>query len=319
MINSGETTIGQKTKKQQIEDRVRMLLVDNGFQEMCSYSFIGKKELDKCNILEDHQLYENAVKVKNPLGEDFSIMRPTMLSSILQSLATNYSRKNKNVSLFEIGRTFLDREKNLEKEELSEEIFNISFGAYGEDVDFYTIKNIIENILEVTGIARYNLEKENLDVSMHPGKTAKILVGSDVIATFGEVHPGVVERYDIGEKVYFAVMDLDKLVKYGKQNKKYSPVPKYPAIERDMAIIIDEDTEVGEIEKIALNKCKNILESTEIFDIYRNEKLGENKKSVAYSLKFRATDRTLTDDEVNASMNEIVEALQKELNAELRR
>ncbi|MCL2355458.1 MAG: hypothetical protein FWC68_06365 [Oscillospiraceae bacterium] len=290
-----------------------MLLVDNGYQEMYAYSFLSKKELDKCNINDEY------IKIKNPLGEDFSVMRPIMLPSMLQSLALNYSRKNKNVNLFEVGRTFLDREGKIEKEELPEEVFNISFGAYGENVDFYAVKNLVENILEVAGVFRYNLEKETSNASMHPGKTAKISVGKDIVAIFGEVHPRVTENYDISEKVYFGVVDLDKLTKYGKTNKKYTQVPKYPAIERDLAIIINEDVEVGEIAKIATKKCKNILESVEIFDIYRNEKLGENKKSVAFSLTFRDASKTLIDEEVNGLMGEIIAELKTMLGAELRK
>lgn len=319
LINAGQSTLGQKNKKQSLEDRIKMLLVDNGYQEMYAYSFISKKDYEKCNIGEENDLLKYAIKVKNPLGEDFSIMRTTMLPSIMGSISTNFSRKNKNVGLFEIGRTFIDRKGNVEKGEIPEEIFNISFGIYGDNTDFYTIKNLVTNILEIANITRYNLERETNDVSMHPGKTAKISVGKDVITVFGEVHPAVTENYGVNEKVYFANIDLDKITKYGKSNKKYTEVPKYPAIERDLAIIIDEYIEVQNIEKIATKRCKNLLESIEIFDIYRNEKLGENKKSVAFSLKFRSGDKTLTDDEINGMMEAIISDLEKELNAELRK
>ena len=317
---SSENTIGQKNKKQALEDRIKMLLVDNGYQEMYAYSFISKKDYEKCNISEENSLLKNAIKVKNPLGEDFSIMRTTTLPSLLTSISTNYARKNKDVGLFEIGRTFIDTKGNIEKGEIPEEIFNISFANYGINADFYIIKNLIENILTISNIARYNIEKEEADESMHPGKTAKILIGKDVIAVFGEVHPLVLENYGVGDKVVFANLDLEKLTKYGKSNKKYSPIPKYPAVERDMAITIKEEIEVGEIEKIAIKRCKNLLESIEIFDIYRDkEKLGADKKSVAYSLKFRSGDKTLTDDEINGMMAAIISDLEKELGAELRK
>jgi len=318
LINA-ESTIGQRNKKQALEDRIKQLLVDNGYQEMYSYSFLSKKDLEKCNIFEDSSLYKNAVKLKNPLGEDFSIMRPSMMPVVMQSIATNYARKNKNVNLFEIGRTFLDNSHNIEKGELPEEIFNISFASYGTEVDFYSIKNLVQNILEISNISKYNIEKETSDKSMHPGKTANISVGKDVIAAFGEVHPAVTENYGINEKVYFATVDLDKLAKYGKSNKKYSEIPKYPAVERDIAVTIDEDVPVGQIENIITKRCKNTLESLEIFDIYRNEKLGENKKSVAYNLRFRIAERTLTDDEVNGIMETVVSDLERELGAELRK
>ncbi|MCL2341636.1 MAG: phenylalanine--tRNA ligase subunit beta [Firmicutes bacterium] len=318
LINA-ESTIGEKNKKQALEDRIKQVLVDNGYQEMYSYNFLSKKDLEKCNIFEDNDLYKNCVRLKNPLGEDFSIMRPAMVPVIMQAMQTNYSRKNKNVSLFEIGRTFQDSSHNIEKGELPEEIFNIAFASYGKGADFYIIKNLVENILEISNIAKYTVEKETGDASMHLGKTAKILVGRDTIAVFGEVHPGVTENYGINEKVYFAVTDLDKLTKYGKSNKKYSEIPKYPAVERDIAVIVDEDIEVSQIENVIAKRAKNTLESLEIFDIYRSEKLGENKKSVAYNLKFRVADRTLTDDEVSGIMEAAFSDLERELNAELRK
>ena len=153
---------------------------------------------------------------------------------------------------------------------------------------------------------------------MHPGKTAKILIGKDTIAVFGEVHPGVLDNYDIKEKVYYAEIDLAKFAKYGRDAKKYTPIPKYPAVERDIAIVVDEEIEVGKIESIISKKAKNILEEAKLFDVYRNEKLGENKKSVAYGLTFRAADRTLTDDEIKNTMEAIIKELEVTLGAELR-
>ena len=318
LINA-ESTIGGKNKKQILEDRIKGLLVDNGYREMYSYGFISEKDLDKCNISKDDTIAKSAIKLKNPLGEDFSIMRPIMIPTTLQSIATNYSRKNKNVKLFEIGRVFADLDGNVEKHELPEERVNIAIATYGDKEDFYTMKNLVDNILEISNIKRYDIEKESNLPYMHPGKAAKILVGKDIIATLGEVHPAVVDNYAIGEKVYFCVLDLEKLTRYGKDNKKYSPIPKYPAVERDIAMIIGEDVEVGQIEKVIGKRAKDILESIELFDIYRNEKLGENKKSVAYSLKFRTMEKTLTDDEVNGMMDAIISDLERELGAELRK
>ena len=244
-------------------------------------------------------------------------MRTSMMPTVMQSIATNYNKKNKDVALFEIGKTYVDEKNNIKQNELPLETEQIAFAIYGKNADFYIVKGIIENILQVSNIARYQIERENA-LNLHPGKSAKILIGKDSIASFGEVHPEVLENYGINEKVYYAVLDLEKFAKYGKSNKKYTPIPKYPAVERDIAIVVDEDIEVGQIESIISKKAKNILERAKLFDIYRSDKLGENKKSVAYELIFRAQDRTLTDDEIKNTMEVITKELQITLGAELR-
>ncbi len=311
LINA-ESTVGSKTKVQKLQDRIKELLVTKGFSEMYSFSFMGEEDFEKCRLDSS-----KAIKIKNPLGENYSLMRTSMMPTVLQSMATNYNKKNKDVNLFEIGKIYEDNENNIEKNELPVETEKIAFAVYGENADFYIIKGIMENILELSNIARYQLERE-IKENMHPGKTAKILIGKDTIATFGEVHPQVLENYDIGERVYFAEIDLQKFAKYGKDNKKYTPIPKYPAVERDIAIVVDEDIEVGKIESVISKKAKNILETAKLFDVYRSEKLGANKKSVAYGLIFRAADRTLTDDEIKNTMEAIVKELQVSLGAELR-
>ena len=162
------------------------------------------------------------------------------------------------------------------------------------------------------------IRKEESKLSYHPGRAANICVGKDTIITFGEIHPIVQENYGIGEKVYLAEIHTDKILKYAAKEKKYTPIPKYPAVERDIAIIVDEEVEVGEIERVISKKCRKVLEELKLFDVYRSEKLGENKKSVAYAIKFRAEDRTLTEDEINTYMNTIINDLEKELKASLR-
>ena len=189
----------------------------------------------------------------------------------------------------------------------------------GDDIDFYSLKGIMENILEVSNVNHYDIEKETKNSSYHPGRCANIKVGKDIIATLGEVHPEVLDNYMISKKTYLLEVNITKLTKYSKSNKKYVEVPKFPAVERDIAIIVDEQIEVGQIEKIVTKKAKKLLESINLFDIYRNEKLGKNKKSVAYSLIFRDKNKTLSDEEVNQVMNDIINELTNKLNAELRR
>lgn len=311
LINA-ESTVGEKNKLQKLQDKVKELLVIKGFSEMYSFSFLAENDFHKCNLDSS-----KAIKISNPLGEDYSFMRTDLMPTVLQSISTNYNKKNKNVKLFEIGRTYSDEEKNREKGELPTEVDEIALAMYGEAVDFYTVKGIIENILEVSNIARYQIQRAE-DAHLHPGRSAQILIGRDQIAKFGEVHPQILENYEIGEKVYYAVIDINKFAKYGKDNKKYTPIPKYPAVERDIAIVVEEEVEVGQIEAIIMKRAKNILETLKLFDVYRSEKLGENKKSVAYELIFRAKDKTLTDDEITGTMEAIIADLKNSINAELR-
>ena len=311
LINA-ETTLGAKTKAQKLQDKIKELLVSKGFSEMYSFAFISPEDFEKCKLDST-----KAIKIKNPLGEDYSLMRTSMMPTVLQSITTNYNKKNKKVSLFEIGKTYTDEQGNIEKGEIPTETEKIAFATYGKNADFYIIKGIIENILEISNIARYQIERAKTE-TLHPGKSAEIYVGKDSISKFGEIHPQILENYGINEKVYYAEIDLSKFAKYGKNNKKYTPIPKYPAIERDIALVVDEQIEVGQIENIISKKSKNILETAKLFDIYRNEKLGQNKKSVAYELIFRANNRTLTDDEIKNTMEAITKELQVALGAELR-
>lgn len=311
LINA-ESTVGEKNKLQKLQDKVKELLVTKGFSEMYSFSFISENDFNKCNLDSN-----KAIRISNPLGEDYSLMRTEMMPTVLQSISTNYNKKNKNVKLFEIGRTYSDEEENMQKGEIPTEVDQIAFAMYGDNVDFYVVKGIIENILEVSNIARYQIQRAE-DAHLHPGRSAQILIGKDSIARFGEVHPQIIENYEIGEKVYYAVIDINKFAKYGKDNKKYTPIPKYPAVERDIAVVVDENIEVGQIEAIIMKRAKNVLETLKLFDVYRSDKLGENKKSVAYELIFRAKDKTLTDDEITGTMNAIIADLKGSINAELR-
>ena len=246
-------------------------------------------------------------------------MRPTTIPSMMQILATNANKKNQNVKLFDLSRNYKNINQEIEKGEvpLQEEILTI--GMYGDDVDFYTLKGLIENVLEAVSVNKYEIEKETKNTSYHPGRCANLKVGIDTIATLGEVHPELLYNYKIEKRAYLAEVNVTKLVKYSRENKKYVEVPKFPAVERDIAIIVGEEVEVGKIEKIIVKKAKKILESIKLFDIYRNEKLGENKKSVAYALTFRDKNKTLDDEEINKVMDSIINELEKDLKAVLRK
>ena len=282
-----------------------------------TYGFINQKELEKCNIPDEVQ--KLAICIKNPLNEDYKYMRPSTVPSMMNTISFNINKKNENVALFDISRNYKNINNVVEEGEVPLEEKILTLGMYGNDCDFYILKGVIENLLEQISVNKYDIEKEINNKTYHTGRCANIKVGIDTIATFGEVHPEVLQNYDISKRVYLAEINVTKLTKYARESKKYVEVPKYPAVERDIAIIIDEDIEVGKIEKIITKKAKKILESMKLFDIFRNEKIGENKKSVAYSLSFRDKNKTLSDEEVNQTMDSIIKELEKELKAELRK
>ena len=313
------TTIGLKNKEQKIEDKIRSVMINNGLSEIYTFSFTNYNELKKLCLNDDNELILQAIKVQNPLNEDYTIMRTTTVPSMLQILSNNFNKKNEEVRLFDISRKYKNVNNKIEKEELPEEDIVLTIGMYGDNIDFFRLKGIVENILEISELNKYDIIKEKNNSIYHPGICANLKVGNDIFATFGEVHPKVIMNYGINQKVYIAEININKITKYAKVNKKYQPIPKFPALERDIAIVVDENVEVGTIEKIIEKKSNKMLEELKLFDVYRSDKLGNNKKSVAYNLKFRIKDRTLKDEEVNTVMKNILEQLEKELNAELRK
>lgn len=322
LVRAG-TTIGVRTKEQKIENKIQEILVTNGLSEIYTYGFLSEKDLEKSKIKKE--LIDNAITIINPLGDEFKLMRPTTIPSMMQILAGNNNKKNQNVKLFDISRNYKNIDNQVEKGEVPLQENILTIGMYGEDVDFYTLKGLVENILEAANVNRYDIERETTNESYHPGRCVNLKVGIDTIATFGEVHPEVLMNYEINKRVYLAEINITKIVKYSKANKKYTEVPKFPAAERDIAVIVDEDVQVGDIEKAITKKCKRLLkgkkglEELKLFDIYRDEKIGENKKSVAYSLIFRDKTKSLSDDEINPVMEEITKELEEKFKAELRK
>ena len=318
-----EATLGVRTKEQNIEKKIEDVLVNNGFSEIYTYGFVGEKDLEKSKI--SQSLIDNAIEISNPLSDEYKLMRPTTIPSMMQTLALNNNRKNQNVKLFDISRNYRNINGEVEKGEVPLQENILTIGMYGEDSDFYTLKGIIENVLEASNVNHYDIVKEKENNSYHPGRCANIKVGLDIIATIGEVHPEVLMNYDINKRCYLAELNITKVVKYSKQNKKYQEVPKFPAVERDIAIVINEDIEVGSIEQAITKKSKRLLkgkkelEEIKLFDIYRDEKIGKGKKSIAYSLIFRDKQKSLSDDEVNPVMEEITKELEEKFGATLRK
>lgn len=312
-----DTTIGIRNKEQKIEQKIKNVLVNSGLSEIYTYGFVSDKDLEKSKINKD--LKETSIVIQNPLSDEYRLMRPSTIPSMMQTLATNANKKNPSAKLFDISKSYKNINNEVERGEVPLQENILTIGMYGDSIDFYTVKGLIENVLETSSINRYDIVKETKNESYHPGRCANFKVGIDVIATIGEIHPEVLENYGIEKRAYLAEINLSKIAKYSKANKKYVEVPKFPAVERDIAIIVDEKIEVGQIEKIITKKAKKLLEKMQLFDIYRNEKLGENKKSVAYSLIFRDKNRTLSDDEINVVMENIISELKKTLSAELRK
>ena len=312
------TTLGGRNKYQKLEYDLRNIMCDSGFSEIYCYSFINENDLTKININEQNNLSKYAIYLKKPLSEEYTIMRTSTIPSMMGVIATNYAKKNEDVKLFEIGKTYINSEQQIENNKLPQENNILTFAMYGKDVDFYILKGYVENIFEKANIKRYDIDREKENQSYHPGRVARLRLGNDVIAVFGEIHPNVLENYGVSDRVYLAEINIDKLVKYSRAEKKYTSIAKYPAIIRDIAIIVDEKIEAATIERIIQRRAKKMLEEQKLFDVYRSEKLGENKKSMAYSLKFRSNEKTLTDEEINATMDNIILDLKKEAKAELR-
>ena len=312
-----DTTLGVRNKEQSIEKKIKDVLVNSGLSEIYTYGFVSEKDLEKSNI--NKELIEKSITVMNPLSDEYKLMRPTTIPSMMQILATNANKKNQSAKLFDVSRNYRNINNEVENGEVPLQENILTIGMYGGDVDFYVLKGLIENVLEASNINRYEIEKETKNESYHPGRCANLKVGIDTIATIGEVHPEVLLNYDIEKRVYLAEVNVTKLVKYSKANKKYVEVPKFPAIERDIAVIVDEKVEVGQIEKIITKKSKKWLEEAKLFDIYRDEKIGTGKKSIAYSLIFRDKNKTLSDEEINNIMDGIIGELEKTLGASLRK
>lgn len=314
-LAAGTPTVGKKSYSQKIEQIVSDTLISLGLCETMTYSFDSPKVFDKLKIPKDSPL-RKAVKISNPLGEDFSIMRTLSLNGMLQSLSTNYNRRNEEAMLFDIARIYLP--KSVPVTELPEEKNQLTIGIYG-NYDFYDLKGIIESLFETLGINNIaEFSPETKLQYMHPGRTADISINKESIGYLGEIHPDICQSYDIGTKVYIAVIDMPKLIECSNLEREYKPLPKFPSITRDISMLIKEDVPVNSIKSIIKQKGGKYIEQINLFDVYTGKQIQSGYKSVAYSIVYRASNRTLTDEEVNSSMKKIIKALETELKAQLR-
>ncbi|MDR2649440.1 MAG: phenylalanine--tRNA ligase subunit beta [Clostridiales bacterium] len=310
-IASGSPSIGKKTRKQRMEDLLKELMIAEGYDEAMTYSYEGPKVFDKLKMDHNDKL-RNALRIINPLGEDYSIMRTTTVNSMLNSLSTNYSRRNKSVRLYEMAKVYWPYAAG----ELPEEMDTLTLGAYGE-MDFYALKGVIERIMVMLGASAEYESKKDLGY-MHPGRTAEIITGGTAAGLLGEVHPDITANYEINERVYYAVLFLKPLFEQAVLDRVYKPLPKFPGIQRDIAMKVRDETPVSGIEAAIREKAGAILESVELFDVYKGSQIESGYKSVAYSINFRCDEHTLTDGEVSEVMKQILANLESKVGAQLR-
>ena len=313
-LPTGEATTGKLPFKLRIEAVARDIAEFSGFSQSMTYSFESPKVFDKLRLPEDSEL-RNAITISNPLGEDYSIMRTSTLNGMLTSLATNYNRRNKDVRLYELGTIYLP--KQLPITELPDERVQFTLGMYGEG-DFFTMKGVVEEFFEKVGMTKKcHYDPQAGKSFLHPGRQAKIFYDGQAAGYLGEVHPDVLDTYGIGEKAYIAVLDMPVIVEYATFDRKYQGIAKYPATTRDISMVMKKEILVGQVEEIIEKKGGKLLESYKLFDIYEGSQIVAGFKSVAYSITFRAKDRTLEDKEVNEVMEKILKAL-GDLGIELR-
>ncbi len=310
----GQTTLGGFSEEEKLERQLGSMCRSMGFDEIITYSFISPTCYDKIRWAADDARRES-FKILNPLGEDTSIMRTTVLPSMLEILTRNYNYRNQDVRLYEVGRIYLPGGED----GLAVENKILSMGAYGEDMDFYTLKGCVEAILKDLRASdiRFVVPNET-NPSYHPGRVADVYVGEQRIGVMGQVHPLVAQNYGVDAQFYCAELELNALMAAKGADPEYVPLPKFPAVTRDIAVVCDEAVTVGALEECIRKGAKGLLKDCKLFDIYRGKGVDEGKKSVAFSLVLRADDRSLTSEEADEDVKSILAALEKELGAVLR-
>ncbi len=322
-LPEGTGTEGRRTAAQAITDKVIDVMTDCGLTEIITLSFINPRALDLLNQPADSSL-RKAVTIQNPLSEEQRILRTTMLCGMLDIMSRNTARKNRDLAFFEVGRIFAP----VDGEPLPKETLFLVAGVMGKtetgwqtqgvDMNFYYLKGVLETLLDSLNITNYRIIPETGNPAFHPGRTAKIDLAGKEIGVIGEVHPNVTENYHLNEKVFAMQINLEKVIDSAGGVKKFSPLPKYPAIERDIAIVVPREVLSAEVNRVITENAGTLLESINLFDIYQGEQIKEGYKSMAFALRFRSPDRTLTDEEVNNIHEQIQQALRINLRAELR-
>ncbi|MEE0783180.1 MAG: phenylalanine--tRNA ligase subunit beta, partial [Negativibacillus sp.] len=303
---------GGYNEYQKFERVVNQNMLAQGMYEIMTYSFVSPKQYDKIRLPKDDPKRQSVV-IRNPLGEDTSIMRTNAIPSMMDILSKNYNNRNGAVSLYEIGNEYIPVEGEL----LPDEVPNLVLGMYGDDKDFFTLKGVVENLLDTLAIREYDVDAKSDDPTFHPGRCAVLSKDGEEFGIIGEVHPLVCANYGINTRVYVGKLKLRKLFAMMDTQHSYVPMPKFPASTRDLALLCDDALPVMTMEKAIKAAAGKILEKIELFDVYKGSQIAQGKKSVAFNISMRASDRTLTDEEVNGAMSKILKALE-ELGAQIR-
>ena len=313
-LPKGETTTGKLSFKLRIEQKARDIAEYCGFSQGMTYSFESPKVFNKL-LLDADDKARAAITIANPLGEDFSIMRTLSLNGMLTSLSTNYNRRNKNVRLYELGNIYLA--KSLPLTEQPEERMQFTLGMYG-DGDFYSLKGVVEEFFDCIGMKKRIVYDPKAGKNfLHPGRQAKIVYEGEELGYIGEVHPAVCDNYAIGTRAYVAVIDIMNVLDFATFDRKYEGIAKYPAVTRDISLEVPKNVLAGDIEGVIAQRGGKILESYQLFDLYEGDQIKDGYKSMAYSVTFRAKDRTLEESDVAGAMKKILNGLEQ-LGATLR-
>lgn len=295
---------GKLTPEQKFEREISSTLLALSYDQILTYSFISPKYYDKIRLPKDSPL-RNSVKISNPLGEDTSVMRATAIPSMLEILSGNYQNRNLTARLYELATEYLPGEDGL----LPDERLRIVLGAYGGDMDFYTLKGAVESLLSALSVSGYEAVPEIGRPEFHPGRCAALTIDGAELGVLGEVHPKVLGNYDIDDRAYLAVLDFDTLFRHRQTERTYRPLPKFPAVTRDLALLCDIDTPVSLLQKAIAEGAGHLLEAVELFDVYQGKQIPDGKKSVAYSVTLRSSEATLTDQQTEKAVAKMISRL----------
>lgn len=301
-------TIGRKSKKRILEDKIKNILLNLGLYEITTYSFIGGSIIKKSKMNT-----QNTVKILNPLGEEFNIMRKSLIPNIIEVLSKNLNYKNEDLLVYELGNTF----HTVENYEVPLEKKRLVIGSYGK-YDFYYIKDVIINLFNVLNIKNIEFIKNNCIDYFHPGVCADILANGEKVGEIGQISYDVCKNFSIKKNIFVCEIDIEKIRDKVSLIKIYEPIIKYPAVKRDLAIIVDKDIDSGRIEKIFKNNSNNLLKNIELFDIYTGNQINKGKKSMAYKLTFQSKEKTLVDEDINSLIDNMLFDLKEQLGAYLR-
>ncbi|MSS43826.1 phenylalanine--tRNA ligase subunit beta [Anaerosalibacter bizertensis] len=305
---------GEKPYDKAIEDKAKLILEGLGMNEILTYSFVSPKAYDKIKLSEDSEK-RKYIKIMNPLGEDYSVMRTTLIPNAMDVLARNYNYGVERAFIYEIGNIFIPKELPIKNLPIERKI--LSLGMYG-DVDYFYIKGVVDTLLERLGILKCKYLREENHPSFHPGRTANIIYKDKVLGVIGEIHPDILENYHIKERVYISELDFDTIIEIANLERQYKPLAKYPAIIRDLAIVLDREILVKDIEEKILENGEGLIEKVDLFDVYMGKQIPEDKKSIAFSVTYRSSERTLKDEEVTKVHNNIINKLEETFKANLR-